>query len=261
MRRDMGFWYTPMKIAALRVNVLFTDGYLVNSRSVQDNLRQREWVPLEKITVIYNGIDFSRFDIPGNSEILARLNIPEGSPIIGIVANMRPVKRVGDLISAFKLVEKYFPGAHLIIVGHLGHLYEEYSSLIRRENIENKVHFLGMVHNPVPILKQFTVGVNCSETEGLSNAVMEYMACNVPVIATDTSGNRELIENNENGILVPIGKVTELAQAIIRILKDHHLQKRVVSNAKERINMCFAKDRIIEQYIKYYHEILGHSFY
>ncbi|MBP7279662.1 MAG: glycosyltransferase [Sedimentibacter sp.] len=256
MRRDMGFWYTPMKIMALRINSIFTDLYLANSNSVKENLHQKEWVPLRKIQIISNGVEFSRFDTPKDINILHKLNISKGSPIVGIVANMRPVKRVKDLIHAFLYVEKRIPNSHLIIVGHLGDTFDEYMQIVRMSNIEQKVHFLGMIQDPVPIMKHFTVGVNCSETEGLSNSVIEYMACGVPVVATDTSGNRELILNEVNGLLVPVGKINDLADAIILILEQARLRDRLISKAKENIVDRFASDTIIKQYMMCYHNII-----
>jgi len=86
------------------------------------------------------------------------------------------------LITAFKTVLEIVPESYLIIVGHIGSLYEDYKDLVKIFGIEDKVLFIGMIDEPVPIIKHFSVGINCSETEGLSNSIIEYMAWGIPMI-------------------------------------------------------------------------------
>lgn len=251
-RRDMGFWYTPAKLMILKLNSFFTDLYLVNSIAVRDNVHRQERAPKEKITVIHNGHDFSRFEAQKQANLMKELSIPEGSPIVGIVANMRPVKRVDDLIVAFSRVVKAVPESYLIIVGQLGQLGEDYLNLVRAYGIEKNVRFLGMIQEPVPIIKHFSVGVNCSETEGLSNSIIEYMACGIPVVATDTSGNRELVEDGLTGILVPVGDTERLGHAIIRILGDKQMRSKISLEAKKFVSSRFALHSVINKYTDSY---------
>lgn len=251
-RRDMGFWYTPMKLLILKMNSILINKFLVNSIAVRDNVHEMEGVALEKITVIYNGHDFSRFELPKQADLMKNLSIPMDSPIIGIVANMRPVKRVKDLISAFKSVLNIVPESYLIIVGHIDPSCEDYKHLVRTYGIEDRVRFLGMIDEPVPIIKNFSVGINCSETEGLSNSIIEYMACGIPVIATDTSGNRELIKNGETGILVPVGDTEQLSRAIVQILQDEKYGKELASKSIKCVAERFNLDKVINQYTDFY---------
>mgnify|MGYP003756563755 CR=1 FL=1 len=251
-RRDMGFWYTPAKLLILKLNSYLIDRCLVNSIAVRDNVHMKERMAQDKIAVIYNGHDFSRLRLHKKADLMKDLSIPEGSPIVGIVANMRPVKRVNDLIVAFSRVQDVIPESYLIIVGHLNDLSEDYKNLVRVHGIEDKVRFLGSIQEPVPVIKHFSVGVNCSETGGLSNSIIEYMACGIPVVATDTSGNRELINDGKSGILVPVGDPEQLGNAIIRILKDKQTAKKLSSKAEKFITERFKLDIVINQYTDFY---------
>jgi len=256
-RRDMGFWYTPAKLVILRLNTLFTHGYLVNSHAVEKNLRKSEWVPARKIVVIPNGHDLSRFDGLPRAGFHSRYGIPEDAPIIGIVANLRPVKRVHDLMAAFALVLKEQTDAFLVIVGHTGEMLDEYTALAADLGIDSHVRFLGLIDDPIPVMKHFAVGVNCSESEGLSNTIIEYMGCGVPVVATDTQGNRELVVHEETGLVTPVGDTRGLAASILRLLREPSLRGRLVSSAREYVMKCFDERSVVRQHERFYIDLVG----
>lgn len=258
-RRDMGFWYTPVNLLMLRLNSLLTDKYLANSYAVKNNVKRKECVPDEKIEVIYNTHNLLRFLAKGKQNFLEQQSIPEGSELIGIVANFRPVKRVSDLIIAFADVLKKHQDSYLILVGDPIHLLYEYIKLTRELGIANRVRFLGEIQDVIPIIKCFTVGVNCSESEGLSNVLIEYMGCGVPVIATDTSGNRELIKDGEMGLLVPVGNPKELTSAILKILENNNLRQKVIQTSSKFIAEKFKENIIIEQYQRFYLNLLNNT--
>jgi len=255
-RRDMGFWYTPMRLMILRLNSYLIDNYLVNSNAVKMNVILKESVPEEKICVIHNGHNLSKFNISPTKTFYKNFSIPECSKIIGIVSNMRTVKRVDDLIYAFHYILERNYDCYLVIIGHNGELLEKYTNIIKKYNIENKVRFLGMIENPIPIIKNFTVAVNCSESEGLSNVIIEYMGCGVPVVATDTSGNKEIIRSNENGLLIPVGNIEALANAIITLLTNKNIRDKLIKNAYETVKDNFDENNINNQYQSYYRNVI-----
>ncbi len=251
-RRDTGFWYTPAKLRILRMNSLLTDRYLVNSRAVRESVRKSEWVPDRKIVVIPNGYDLSRFDAPPLEAFHETYGIPAGSPVVGIVANLRPVKRVGDLITAFSLVVKEVPDSYLMVVGHTGEQPGTYLDLARSLGIGGRVRFAGLIPDPIPIIRHFSVGVNCSESEGLSNAVIEYMGCGVPVVATGTEGNRELVDHGETGLLVPVGDTRALAESIVRLLREGPLREMVSVRARETVLKRHDANEVMKRYERFY---------
>lgn len=260
-RRDMGFWYTPVKLYVLRMNSLFIDKYLVNSCTVKHNLLEKEWVPERKIKVIYNAHAIDRFNVQAMPDFFSRNDIPPGSLIVGIVSNFRPVKRVSDLIKAFPDVLKIIKDAFLVIIGDPGIYKNECLDLIRELGIQDNVRLLGMIdmHDVISYIRCFNVGVMCSESEGLSNAIIEYMACGVPVVATDIPSNRELVENGKTGLLYPVGDINKLSREIIRVLEDKQLGNNMSMQSPERIRERFDESAVMQQYQDFYIKLVSNS--
>jgi len=258
MRRDMGFWYTPANLAILRFFAHMTDKYLVNSYAVKKNVMEKEGIPENKIEVIYNAHAMNRFETQPKPDFFTQYDIPVSSSIVGIVSNYRTIKRVHDLIGAFPAVLNKIKNAFLVIIGKPGVSKNEYQSLIDNLGIQGHVRMLGMVDNVIPYVKWFDIGINSSESEGLSNVIIEYMGCGVPVVATDISSNRELIENGDTGLFYPVGDIDALSAAIIRVLEDKQLANRLSTNSREWIRLQFDESVIVRQYEEFYIK-LAHS--
>lgn len=255
-RRDMGFWYNGANLAALKVSNLFVDRIVANSRAVQANVIQRESIPESNTAVIYNGHHSERFDLPPSGDFRKRYGIGLDDPVIGMVANLKPIKRQSDLIRAFAIIKEEIPNAHLVFVG--GGQKEEalLGDLVRSLQIEQNVHILGDISEVVPIVKHFDVGVLCSESEGLSNAIIEYMGCAKPTVCTRTGGNAELIDNGYNGFLVDVGDIKGLAGRIRQFLSDPALACTFGERARSRILQQFSVQKMTDSYMDLYEELL-----
>lgn len=216
-RRDMGFWYTRPRLAALRVSNVFVSRIVANSQAVGRNVSICEQYPASRVDVVCNGHDPARFDTPADPGLRERLRIGPADPIVGIVANLHPWKRHADLLAAFAQVRAHHTTARLLIVGS-GPTQPALEAAARCHGIESAVHFLGATADVIPIVKHFTVGVLCSESEGLSNAVIEYMTCGKPSVCTSVGGNVELLEDGETGFLIPPGDIGQLADRLDRLL-------------------------------------------
>lgn len=242
--RDMGFWRTPGESRKMRLSYPFFDGFIANSEAVKESFVVTDGLPPEKITVIYNGFDLNT--IPEDS-------IPiTASPVIGIVANLnRPVKRVQDFILAAAQVYRIVPDARFVIVGG-GHLQKEFQALADRSGIAHCTSFTGMISNPLQHVRGFTVGVITSETEGFCNAIIEYMACGVPVIATRTGGNVEMIDEGENGYLYEVGNVDELAAKLLLLLDDRQACTGIGIKNADKVRNRYSIEQMIESHQKLY---------
>lgn len=260
-RRDMGFWYTPAKLCVLRMNSLFTDRYLVNSHTVKRNVMEKERVPETKIEVIYNAHAMDRFDIRAMPDFFSQNDISQGSRIVGIVSNFRPVKRVSDLIRAFPIVCNTIKDVFLVIIGDPGMYMHEYLDLIKELGIQEHVRILGLIDRDevISYIKWFNVGVMCSESEGLSNAIIEYMACGVPVVATDIPSNRELIESGKSGLLYPVGDIHALSRELIHVLEDKQLRNRLSVHSREQIRGRFDETAVVQQYQDFYINLVSNG--
>ena len=215
-RRDMGFWYTKPVLRALSVSNLFVDRMIANSDAVRRNVHHHERYPLARIDVLPNGHDPARFDAEPMEDFRTRFNIGPDDPIIGMVANFNPWKRHIDLVKAFVRISAAHPTAHLALVG--GGDAEPLRAEARQHGLERRVHIVEGITNAIPVVKHFTVGVLCSDSEGASNAVMEYMGSGKPTVCTNVGGNPELITDNVTGFLVTPRDVDTLAGRIGHLL-------------------------------------------
>lgn len=245
--RDLGFWRTETETRKMRFTYQFFSGFIANSQAVKDHFVTIDGIHPNKIEVIYNGIDCPKTI---ESREVETQNKPGN--IIGIVANLnRPVKRVDDFIRAAEIVLKKIPDASFVVVGG-GHLKSEFENLSKDLGISNRVNFTGNISNPLEVIPTFNIGVITSETEGFCNAIMEYMACGVPVIATAVGGNPELIENGINGILFPAGDYEQLAKNIIELLSDRLVCTSMGISGKNRVLNCFSVIKMTSGYRDYY---------
>ena len=160
------------------------------------------------------------------------------------------------LINAFSKIEKDFPEHKLLIYG-VGDKKSELDKLIGELHIENRVELKGLTNNSAEVLSKAEIFVLSSDYEGMPNALMEALAVGVPSISTDCpcGGPRTLIKNNENGILVPVGKCEELSQAMRKLLinKDDALQMGL--KAKEKAKK-FSPDKIFDVWQDYIESII-----
>jgi L-malate glycosyltransferase len=255
-RRDMGFWYTPARLMVLRFNRFFIDRAVVNSIAVRNVTHQLEHIPVDKIEVIYNGYA-SKITGPsqdGTTTLLPFRN--SQTRIIGIVANIRPVKRIDDLIRAFRKVHDTQPDTRLVIVGSGDKAPLE--QLAQELDLTEYVHFLGAQTEVIPLIRQFDVAVLCSDSEGLSNAIIEYIQSGVPVVCTDTGGNNELVINGVTGHLVPVGNIDMLAEKI-RIVLDNPEQAMAMSRqASVQISELCNIDKMLAEHATLYCKLLKH---
>jgi glycosyltransferase involved in cell wall biosynthesis len=251
-RRDMGFWYTAGTLRALRVSNQFVTRMVANSEAVRQSVHLHEGYPVDRIDVCYNGHDLARFDVQPCPQLRARFGIGDTDPIIGMVANFRPWKRHHDLVQAFAAIRRRHPAAHLLLVG-TGDA-DHCRTAVRALDLERCVHFVGGVADPVPLIRHFNVGVLCSESEGMSNAVIEYMGAGKPTVCTNVGGNTELVRDGESGFLVAPGDIAALAERISSVLMHHELAASMGRKARESAEQ-FTVGRMADAYMNLYRRL------
>jgi len=254
-RRDMGFWYTSANLAALRISNHFVDCIVPNCYAVKENVCRREGFQNEKMVVIYNGHDQGKFAELPATRLRESLGIGIDDPIVGMVANLYPIKRQSDLIRAFAIVQRRLENVHLVFVGE-GKDKDELRRLARSLAVERRVHFLGSVPNAIPIIKHIAVGVLCSESEGLSNAIIEYMGCGKPTICTRVGGSSEIIDDGDSGFLVNVGDVEGLAAKLIKVLSESSLADRMGERARLRMQSKLTSEEMVSSYMDLYTQVL-----
>ncbi|MBL8254325.1 MAG: glycosyltransferase [Candidatus Competibacter sp.] len=263
-RRDMGFWYTPLNLAVLRLVAPFVDCYVANSRAVKQRVRQQEWVSDEKISVIYNGYVFSAESPDQATAVVTIPGVPHRAPVVGIVANLRPIKRMDTLVEAFALASRQFSDARLVIVGdkasqQAASTLAELEALASGLGIRERVIFVGRAEDPMPYINRFTVAVLCSESEGFSNSIIEYMSAGCPTVCTDVGGNAEIVRDGHNGFLVPAGDVGALADRLVQLLSDDALARRLGEAGAETVRAYTHTRMVAEQMVCYDRVLAGSS--
>jgi len=261
-RRDMGLgqdelWYHKLFRLSLPVVNLAYDGIVVNSRALAKWVHRRELVKNDKIKIIPNGID-----IPKKREPIPDLLKQQKADVwVGVVANLKPIKRIDVFLRAFQLVQKKSLPLKIkaIILGD-GILREDLTSLARNLDIQSDVYFVGSVDNVITYLQNIDIGVLSSDKEGLSNAIIEYMACGVPVVATNVGGNSELVDNGINGFLVGPDDFTALADALFKMVRSNELRKKMGEVSNQKIREKYLWDKIMPLWEKYYTELARVSY-
>jgi len=251
-RRDMGLgkddlWYHSFFKALLPLVNRGFEGIVANGSIVKEFVAKREKIDPKKIKVINNGISLP----PEYIETPEIFNTIKTDIWIGITANLKPVKRI-DLflkgLAVFK--ERSSIDFHALILGE-GTEDKTLRKMAQDFGLTQIVHFMGSVNNVYAYLKHLDIGVLCSDREGFSNAIMEYMACGLPVVATSVGGNIELVDES-NGIVIPAGDGEVLGNALA-ILADHpELRKTKGMISLGLIKERYAWDRIIAEWESYY---------
>ena len=231
-----------------------TERIVVNSAGVRD-FYVRHGLPSEKFVVIPNGIAPPAPSDLGRNELLAELGLPAGARLVGAINRLWPQKRLKDLIWAADLLKVIRDDVHLLIVGD-GPQRDRLERFRRQVKIEDKVHFLGHRNDVPRLLPHFDALWLASEYEGLPNVVMEAMAAGVPVVATDISGNRDLVVPGETGFLVPVGGRAAFARETKRILDDADLARRLGEAGRQRVLTEFTIERMVDRHAALYRELL-----
>jgi L-malate glycosyltransferase len=197
-----------------------------NSNSVRIEV-VRQGVSADKVTVIYNGLDLSRVSpqaMSTRSESLARVGLPPEPDgpyrFVAIVANMRhEVKDYPMFLRAARRVHDVIPNSAFLLAGE-GELMEAIRHLATKLEIDASTFFLGRCEALADLLSISDVCVLTSKAEGFSNSILEYMAAERPVVATNVGGAGEAIVEGATGYVVPVGDDLTMAERIISLLRD-----------------------------------------
>jgi N-acetyl-alpha-D-glucosaminyl L-malate synthase BshA len=206
------------------------------------------------IEVIPNFIDLSRFQ-KQPKEHFKKAICPEGEKLLVHTSNFRKVKRIDDVIRIFAKVRAVIP-AKLLLVGD-GPERVAMEALCRELELCEDVRFIGKLDAVEELLSVCDLFLMPSEKESFGLAALEAMACEVPVISSNTGGLPELNLHGKTGFLSNVGDIEEMAQYALHILKDENLptfRKNALERAKE-----FDIKRILPLYIQFYEQTISRS--
>jgi len=236
------------KLVSARADVV-----CANAEAVARLCISQEGCSPERVVVVRNGIDLRRFD-----ELAARAAegpVPEGGPIVAVVANLWPVKNHRSLIEAAALVQRRIPDVRFALVGD-GPERDHLQRLIGELGVRDAVHLLGTRYDVPAILARSSAFCLPSRAEGLSNAIMEAMAAALPVVATDAGGNAELVRHGSTGFVVPIGDAASMAARLVDVLSDPRLARQMGRRGRAVADRALSLERKRAAYRELYCSVL-----
>ncbi|MDX6528208.1 MAG: hypothetical protein QOH41_498 [Blastocatellia bacterium] len=250
---------SPMQKRVERTSFRLSHRVIANCLVVQNQLI-REGVSPAKIIQHYNGLNLERLKVRSGlrrEEALAAFGLPSGRRYMSIVANLRnPVKDHPMFLRAAARVRAAIPDVGFAIAGE-GELMEGLRELAGQLGIEEDVFFLGRCDNVADLLFASDIGVLSSKAEGFANAILEYMAAGLPVVATDVGGAREAIAEGETGYTVASGNDELMAARIIELLNEPKRARAMGERGKLIAAEKFSCDRHLKNTLELYDELLS----
>ena len=241
--RDMGFWRTRRQDLLMRLSYRLMNRYVANSEAVRDRFVRDFGLDPRRFQVIYNGVE---------TALLPWIEHDGPTRHVGIVGNLnRPVKRTDLFLRAAGEVA----ARHRDITWHIlgeGSLRPQLERLADEVGLGDRVVFAGSVGDVPAYLERLEVGVICSDSEGLSNALLEYLFKGCAAVATAVGGNPEIVRHGQTGLLVPPDDPIALAGALERLIERPELRRDLARSARLFAEETFSWERCGAEHMALY---------
>lgn len=212
-------------------------------------------VKREQVRRVPNGIDIDTFS---EAKTVCLDGVSDDAVVVGMVARMNPPKDYATFIRAAKIVHDRLPDVHFVAVGD-GPRRSEYEELARSLELTGRVHFLGSRTDVASVNKRLAVHVLSTNNEGLPMTILEAMAGDCPVVASDIPQLRWVLEDGRSGLLFPPGNADGLADSLITLLQNPQMLATLRTAAAKRVK-TFSLQSMARGYLDVYAECLhSHS--
>jgi glycosyltransferase involved in cell wall biosynthesis len=254
--RCVDSWKSGWQLSLDRRQVSRTDAMTANSKSVAE-FYTGIGVPEDLITVIPNALPISTSPYsPQQARNI--LGLSEKHRVVGFVGRLAPQKRLQDIVWAFQLLHQLVENARLVLIGS-GPERDSLAELATSFGCRDRIIFAGHREDAAALMTAFDAFVLGSEFEGMSNSLMEAMSIGLPCIASDIAPNRELIIDEENGLLFPVGKAPTLAKLAAKVLTDPDLAQRLGEAAQNHIATHHTVEQMLEAHESMYRRLMKSS--
>jgi L-malate glycosyltransferase len=248
-QRQLGDLLTPRQFRAQAAVFRWCDAVVCNSRAAADRLAA-EGISQEKLVVIGNALPAEAF--PAATEAVPR---KPGTLRVGMVARMNAhYKNHAGFLRMAARINRQMPDVEFLLAGD-GPLREELERQAQDLGLANRVLFLGDRRDIPSVLASMDVAVLTSDSESLSNVILEAMAAGLPVVAYRVGGNAELV-NDERGKLVPAGDEEGFASAVGHLLESSSIRSRLGQGGREFAAANFGLESIRARYEDCYRTLL-----
>lgn len=226
------------------------DLFIAASDAIRDIL-VHDGIPPQQIVVVHDGIDVGKIARLPIQDIHAEFWLPHGVPVLVNVGALVPHKGQKFLVAAMADVLREVPEAHLIIFGE-GELRGALERQIHELHLEKNVRLAGFRADVLQLVKSADLFVMSSVTEGLGSTVLDAMAMKLAVVGTHAGGIPEAAVHGDTALLVTPGQAADLAQAIVRLLKDPGARRRMGDAGHARVSQHFGVARMLQGTLKAY---------
>ena len=243
-----------MYTAIEKIAAPFCDKIICISDAEKQSALDKKICREDKLQVIFNGVDIESYENGVRGAIKRKdLNIPEDAFVVGMVGRMSPQKAPDVFVKMAKQVKDEVPNAHFIIVGN-GNQEDEIRKYAEDNGFSNSLHITGWVDNPMSYVELFDVACLLSRWEGFGLALPEYMMAGKPIVASNVDAIPNIIRNGENGLLVEVDDDIGASKAVLRILREDGLRKKIVAQGLEDVHNRFNARRVSEEHSKLFNK-------
>jgi len=263
-RRDTGDRKPPAYRRLSRITNRLFDRFITVCDAVGRRVKETENVAREKQQTIHNGLDLELFDAGSVSDsdlsrLRGELGLAAGDFVVGMVANFRPEKSFDVFLDAVRRARASIPNLKALAIGH-GPTLPGCEELVARWGLRDVVAFPGRLNDVRTHVALMDVAcLTPSSNEGFSNAILEKMAMEKPLVVTDIGGNAEAVADGVNGFVVPPNDSERIGTAIVELHRHPAKRREMGRESRKRVERLFTMDRMIRAHERLYEEIMETS--
>jgi len=258
-RRSLVDCYRPnSRVEALadKVATRACDFVLGNSRAIVDEVVRLDGVPESRTQVIYNGVDAERFSPLRAPGMRSEFGWGPEHIVFGMVANFIPYKCHADFVRGAALIHAEEPRARFLLVGEDRGEMPAVREAIAKAGLEPYTQIVPGTQTPELFFAAMDVYLCTSQTEGLSNVLLEAMSTGLPVIATDVGGNPEVVADGVNGMIVPVHAPDLMAKEALDLAKNGERLRVWGTNSRKRVEEEFSVEKMVQAHEELYARLL-----
>ena len=216
----------------------------------------KDGIPSEKIAIVHSGMDMNRFRGMNGDYILREFSVPAGAPVLGNVGFLEENKGQKWLIHAMTKVVKRYPEIRLFILGK-GRLESQLRALVNELNLEKNIILTDYRNDVGGFFNIFDLVVAPSVEEGLNSSILDALALELPVVATEAGGIPEIITPNKNGYLVPPEDHESLASGILWMLDHQDQAKAMGKQGRQKVAEQFSDTSMVKGNLAVYNRLMA----
>lgn len=237
-----------------KISAHFCDKIVCISDAEKESALREKICKSSKLQVIYNGIDLEEIEktTPMSRD---QLGIPKDAFVVGMVGRLSKQKAPDTFVKAAKLIKEKIPNAFFLMVGD-GELRDQVESLSNQYDLGSSFLITGWVDNPAAYMKIMNVGMLLSRWEGFGLVLPEYMACGIPIVATNVDAIPNIVKDGVNGMLVDKDDYHKAADAVDRLFKQPDLKSSLVKVESYIVKTKFDGQRVAQNSEQLYKELI-----